>query len=62
MYVIVENMYVIVENKNCGKQKFENKNCGSFYILSIYFNFYFNFPFPTITFQQQNLVTNSIHI
>ena len=32
------------------KKKFESKNCGSFYILPIYFNFYFNFPLPTITF------------
>ena len=51
-----------VRNKNCEKQKFENKNCGSCYIFPIYFKFYFNFPFPTITFQKQNLVTNSKHI
>ena len=40
----------------------KNKNYGSFYILSIYFNLYFNVPFPTITFQQQNLVKNNIYI
>ena len=40
----------------------KNKNYGSFYILSIYFHLYFNVPFPTITFQQQNLVKNNIYI
>ena len=44
------------------KNKNSKTNCGSFYILPIYFDFYFNFSFPTITFQQQNLVTNSKHI
>ena len=44
------------------KKKVENKNCVSFYILLRYFDFYFNFPFPSITFQKQNLVTNNKHI
>ena len=43
--IISVNFYEIVYvcNKNCEKQKFENKNCGSFYIFLIYFNFYFLF-------------------
>ena len=53
---------VFVSNKNCEKQKFENKNCGSFYIFLIYVNFYLNFQFPSNTFQKQNLVTNSKYI
>ena len=60
--ISVNFQIVYVCNKNCEKQKFENKNCGSFYIFLIYFNFYFNFPFLTITFQKQNFVTNSKHI
>ena len=32
------------------------------YIPPLYFNFYVNFPFPSITFQKQNFVTNSKHI
>ena len=40
----------------------KNKNCGSFYIFLIYFNFFFNFPFLSIKFQKQNFVTNSKHI
>ena len=56
--IFKSSMYVI----KIEKQKFENKNCDSFYIFLSCFNFYFNFPFPTITFQKQNLVTNSKHI
>ena len=50
--IISVNFYEIVYvcNKNCEKQKLENKNSGSFYIFLIYFKFYFNFPFPSITF------------
>ena len=61
--VIRFNFYIVfVYNKNCEKQKFENKNCVFFYILLIYVNFYLNFQFPSITFQKQNRVTNSKHI
>ena len=38
------------------------QNCGSFYVCLLQFNFYFNFPFLSFTFQKQNLVTNSKHI
>ena len=49
--VISFDFYIVfVCNKNCEKQKFENQNCGSFYIFLIYVNFYLNFPFPSNTF------------
>ena len=57
--IFKSSMYVI---KKCEKQKFENKNCGSLYIFLPIYNFYFNFPFPSVTFQKQNFVTNSKYI
>ena len=51
-------MYVIKIVKN----KYSKTKIVIPFTYSIYFNFYFSFPFPTITFQKQNLVMNSKHI
>ena len=51
-------MYVIKIVKN----KYSKTKIVVPFTYSIYFNFYFSFPFPTITFQKQNLFMNSKHI
>ena len=56
--IFKSSMYVI----KIVKTKIRKQKCGSFYVFLLYFNFYFNFPFPSVTFQKQNLVTNSKHI
>ena len=51
-------MYLIKIVKN----KYSKTKIVVPFTYSIYFNFYFSFPFPTITFQKQNLFMNSKHI
>ena len=56
--IFKSSMYVIKIVKN----KYSKTKIVVPFTYSIYFNFYFSFPFPTITFQKQNLFMNSKHI